>query len=359
MKEIGILTVHRACNYGALFQAFALYSAIKDKAEVKIIDYLAKSTEERYNPFRIDRGKSKPVATIKMILNFYSCVKRKKLFGDFIKKYIETTESLSYDKLHLLDDRFDLFISGSDQIWNYVITQNDAAFFLNFVTDQNKKYSYAASFGNTIIPNEIADIYRYHLNDYGKISVREKSAQLLVKKLIDRDCVISVDPVFLINKDKWLSISQKPKIKKKYIIIYEMLESINMINFAKKMAREKNLDLFILEDRIYKYKDIKHIIAPTPEKFLGWLSEAEYVISNSFHGTAFSIIFEKDFFIEVENKFMRNVRSEELLRALGLESRMIDGHKNNNNVINWITVNQRLKEMITSSDEYIEQIVNS
>lgn len=211
-----------------------------------------------------------------------------------MKKYLQDTPPIMSSQLSQLNNQFDLFIAGSDQIWNFAITRGDTAFLLDFVTDPQKKSSYAASFGFDYIDEAAKPVFARLLPQFTHLSVREQSGARLVKQITGKDVPVVLDPTLLLPREHWAAFAaQVPS--KGYVLLYLMNENDKIISFAKNLARQKGLPIRCLSSN--KLKGIP-CVGGTPEEFVGYFQNAACVVTNSFHGLAFSINLHKEFFVD-------------------------------------------------------------
>lgn len=360
--NIGIITFHRARNYGAVLQAYALMTYINknfDDVKAEIIDYRCKYIEDFYKPIIRKNG---PKNFIIDVLSKNRIVKRNNCFQEFVDNFLNVTSSC--DETNVQNLRLDRYIAGSDMIWHWHTTEDgeyfDDAYFLNFVADDSKKFSYAASFGTEDLPEKYLEHYRKVLSGFNAISVREKSGVDLIKNLTGKDAKCNIDPTLLFEGDEWRKIAVKPS-ERKYVLLYEVGEiSQELRNAADRIAAQKGCKVITLfsEFRPLQYVRTKNgIFGFSPREFLGWIDNAEYVLTNSFHGTAFSIIFHKQFLSEI-NTWSKNNRSLELMKTVGLESRALEGSDLKiDNIIDWNEVGARLNKERDKSYKVIENIV--
>ncbi len=324
-KRTGILTLSSAQNYGAVLQSFSLMQFLQENyGQTEIIDYTPQFIIGRYNLINIDRSSiyNRVISTIKGIIKlpiplltrirFYNF--RKKYCSYSVKKYVSTIN----------EDIYDQYIVGSDQVFNLTLTGNEKTFFLPFVNDSTKKATYAASLGLDNVTQEQCDIYRKGLKDFSHISVREINGANIVRELLPGKTVNSnIDPVFLHGMDFWKEIAYDyKKNKEKYVLIYTL--SNKAIHKSLKIIKERfsGYKTVYITDSISKPGP--HVInrrGVGPRQFLGLIRDAEYVITNSFHGSAFSIIFEKQFYVIPFEK--TSTRMVNLLNLLGLEKRLV------------------------------------
>lgn len=352
MKKVGIVTFHRALNYGAVLQSYALQKTITSLgADCEIVDYICPKITLDYKPFRLYKNN--------LIKSFAkSCVmcrrraKRRDAFKPFFNNYlVKSKVQYTPENIDTLKNDYDLFVSGSDQVWSPRCVGFDPAYFLTFAND-NQKYSYAASFAVPTLPQEQIEEYKKRLSGFQKFSVREASGEKLVKELTGREAVTHLDPTLLISAEAWGKIAVA-KIKKPYILVFTANPQVSLLDFAQKLSKEKNMPIYYINDAPHVKKNgINYVVAPSVEEFVGYFKGAEYVITNSFHGTAFSVIFNRNLFVEFKNKSGRNIRSEGLLKMLGINREIVDGNCDETK-IDWSDVNLKIKEQSKSSLEYL------
>lgn len=330
--KIGTLTYHRAVNYGAVLQTYALQKVLdKLNIESEVIDYRAPYIEWIYKPFCMRNVKNLG-DVLKIIEGAPIKYKKKKQFYKFINKHIKLSKEIyTVENIKKANDVYDAFLTGSDQVFNLDCSNNDKNYFLDFVSDIKKKNSYAASFGFDNVPNGQENEYKELLATFNNISVREKQGVKIVKDIVDKDAIEVLDPTLLLSKKEWEQIVEESKVKEKgYILIYAMKPSEVLMKSASKLSEMTGLEIVFLKDSLTKEgqnildKNIKYVKHVDPEEFIELFSKAEYVITNSFHGTAFSINFNKKFFMELlDSKMNVNSRLENILDMLDLRNRQI------------------------------------
>lgn len=284
--RVAVITYSNAQNYGAMLQVYALSNYLGKFCNCSVVNYR-----------QFDDSWFKPRKNLKdiilSVIKINEGKKRITRYERFREQYLNLTELLSSsEELERLNDSFDLFITGSDQVWNCDGRVNDD-FFLRFVKKQKRTASYAASFGSDRIPEQVCGKVGRYIKDFDLVSIREKSGAALVEKLTGKKTPVVVDPVFLKSTQDWKALAVNPQIKGPYIFVYSTQKS-DRLNRAVKDYSEKNHIMIISTHAISGVpcivrKDIG------PLEFLGYILNAEYVISTSFHATAFSIIFEKNF----------------------------------------------------------------
>ena len=365
MKKVGILTVHRASNYGAVFQAYGLeQTLIKLGADASLVDYKCQWIENFYNPRYFN--KRDPIKSIgKMILKGKENRIKKGLFQEFTSKYlIKSEKEYSLNEIIYANDDFDTFIAGSDQIWRGQITGNDTTFLLDFVLDNKKKNSYAASFGSDSLPEKYKKTYARMLKEFNNISVREKSGSDIIKDLIGKEASVNVDPVLLLSKEDWGKLAVCSPESEKYILIYTLAIPKNLIFEAQKIAKEKNnMKIIWICDRPAmksKYHGIDFRSFVSPEEFITLYKNASYVMTNTFHGAVFSVIFEKQFITENSYEGWKNGRGENLLSLLSIPERDLSQGVSQviDKPVDYKHVEEIIKYERQKSNEYLRGIIS-
>lgn len=321
--NLGIITFHRALNYGAVLQAYALQRFLTEiEIDSRIIDYRCQEIEYFYKPI-----KANPIKNTKMFIKeccfcMYNKAKRKK-FISFLNRNLLLTPKIDTEVgLLNLNPLFDCFITGSDQVWNNRWTGMDGAFFLDFA-ENKKKNSYAASFGFSSVPQEYEERYKKYLSDFNFLSVRESDGVEIVKKLTGKNAVESIDPTCLISKEEWIRVAKLPK-EKDYVLLYLLEQSSYLESIAKELALRKGIKVITITDGFKRKKDIKKYGFLGPDEFVGLFHNASYVVTNSFHGLMFSVIFRKEFYIAYQQySGAPNSRLKNFLTNYQLEGRVL------------------------------------
>ena len=326
MKKCGIITYHFANNYGAILQCFALKSALECLGyECDILNYISDKQLDNNSLYRKKQGIRGIVKNICLLPFFRGRSDREHRFEKFRFKYLKCNNRLNNINMlqsFINSQEYDVIISGSDQVWNPNVYDFDKAFFFPFKANA-KKVGYGISLGNAS-ETQLFE-YKTWINDFDVITVREKSSIKRIKEVSNRNNIIEViDPLFLINPDKWKDLT-KPVITKPYLLCYFVrTEDIGLkIKKAKKIATLRGLDFKVVNLRITKYNLFRNIIYNAgPLEFLNLLRNAEYVYTDSFHGTAFSLIFEKNFTTVDSNQEKIDNRKRNLLSKFDLDYRV-------------------------------------
>lgn len=358
--KVGILTFHRANNLGAVLQAYALQKHIENQGlDCELIDYypnnaipgkLASLRELAHKAKYMMRGETGR-----------SELRREKLFSDFRSRYFMLSKAHYYgdQEIEANPPQYDLYISGSDQILNTTLTGKSRAYYLSFV-ENGKKVSYASSFGRESISEDEKELIGRELASFDCISARESTGVNIIKEFCGRDAELVLDPVFLLDKLAWGSIANKNlKKPEKYIFVYSMENSESLEQAVEALKKESDLPVLVVRGggnpgRISG----KEISSCGPLEFLGYIKDAEYVVTNSFHGSAFSIIMGKNFYCVAHSS--RNTRLENLLELIGTKNKQIVncGCSLTDSLIIGNEVNQILKSSINKSKAYINTVIN-
>lgn len=372
--KIGIITFHRAYNYGAVLQAYALFTKIESMGlECEIIDFWPETFKNLYymqQPFRITHP------PIKTWLNHFKVRKvlseRNQNFEKFIEEILKTSNESYISYYDILNAKldYDSYITGSDQVWNDTCAKFDKTFFLQFPQAKAKnRYAYAASFGFEEIPEGLENEYKKRLEGYRRYSVREKSGARILENLLSIKPDVNCDPTILLSAEEWLKIARETKCKyEKYIFIYYVTKTQNLQKMANDLAKKTGYKVIIVPCNMNidvlsgKYdKSNMALVNPciSPQEFLMLLKNAEYVLTNSFHGTVFSVLFHKKFLSQINlDNGKKNNRIKELLETIGLENKAILDIERIDDRVDWDSVDEKILEMRKNSEKYLQLIVN-
>ncbi len=359
---IGIMTFHRADNYGAVLQAYALQEAIIAQSNdlCEIIDYQCDIIEKRYALFPHLSGTAKQkIKQIGAFLYFFGrrC-KAKQVYKKFRRKYLLVSQK-KYNKFDIeqANNIYQTVITGSDQVWNLMLTKNDDAYFLSWV--KGKRCAYAASFGFAVIPERYQyDKWDEVVNSYKILSVRELS--IPVRENNSKKMINVLDPTLLWRQDFWDKIRSHKYDSQggKYILLYIIASGRSACEYAQKLSKEKGLPVYYINQSTHKEKGFKNLYNVSVEDFIDLIANADTVITTSYHGLCFSVLYQRNFKIgmaTVKDNF--NIRIETLLGHLGLriEDTEIGGQMP---ILDWDIINMRLEEKREQSKKILEKIIN-
>jgi hypothetical protein len=326
MAKVGILTFQRTNNYGASLQAYALRKSISELGYIcEVIDY---GKLGQIKKFDLSLAGFKPfVASVLIyLLNFINKSIRQKRFKSFRISYIKMSKNYYSTKTLLRNslDEYEIFCTGSDQVWNFNLTNSDLSYLLDFVQKPKKKFSYAASFGIAEIPDNLRKIYSDLILDMDHVSVRETYGQKLIRGLGRFESVVVLDPVFLITRDQWIKISRPYKNNEPYILCYIIMDDPpGLIEFCQHLSKITGFKIIRIQNPVlrpdFRFKTCK---TAGPLEFIGLIKNASLVVTNSFHGMAMSIIFEKPFYTFLHGN-ERDIRTLEIADSFKLMDRIV------------------------------------
>lgn len=380
MKKTGIVSCYFKNNYGSLLQAYATQ---------KILDDFEISNETINIDGNIDfkNGKIKYYAS--QLFNFtfikskFGMIKlkidkkvnktlgknitiRNNKFEEFRKNYKLSKPFKTYNELNKNCTEYENILLGSDQLWLPVNVVADY-YTLSWVPDDINKISFATSFGVSSIPDKYKKLYQKFLNRINYLSTREESGRKLIKDLTGRESNVVCDPTILFNKEEWMVIQKKePIIKYKYILCYFLGNNIEYRKFAERLKEKTGYKIVSLNhcDEYVKYSDIFADDTPYdigPSEFLNLIRNAEYVCTDSFHGTVFSLINNVKFFVfrryNKKSKVSTNSRLDSLLEKVNLRERLLNGNEDIESVlrmnINFEEVDEKLEKFRDDSKEFL------
>lgn len=360
MKNIGIVTFHKSPNYGAVLQSFALETFLNDVGyDARVINFKKTVVPKKRNSL-----KTKIKLFVRNILYFdrfigykKRCLKIKKFRNRHFKF---TKEKYTINNLEPLNEQFDYFVTGSDQVFNLSFKYTDY-YLLNFVSNSKKKISYAASFGYSKVPECYLDESKKLLTTFNKISVRETSGVEIVKKQLNRnECELVLDPTFLLSKEEWRKFENKKLKYENFVLYYAVANQTTLLQKAIKYAKNNNLLLVVLNNATeIKVPGAVNFYSAGIEDFLALYENARAVFTTSFHGLAFAINFNKDFYFELnKSKANANDRLITLIKHFDLSDRNIDNFTNVVKPIEWGKVNKKLETLKTHSKNFLINALN-
>lgn len=324
--KVGVVTFHNAHNYGASLQAWALQRVLKNLGtEPGIIHYHPESIDRLYVPPKQNTLKKK----LKYILKekyrnrvkdqVYKYHKYNKFIRDNFNLIGDFTE---YDELKNAKLNLDAYITGSDQVWNSDHTNGfDPAYMLDFAEEGKLKISYAASVGREYILPQYRDQFRESLKSYTSISVREASAKPAITALTDKPVSVVLDPTLLLDRKDYEDLKVPGKIKERYILVYMMEANKDLVRFANKLSVATGIPIIQRKPLGIFRNELASYYTDEAGEFLGEIENAEYVLTNSFHATVFSLIYEKPFISMLHTS--TGARTRDLLKTVGLESHIL------------------------------------
>lgn len=360
--NIGIVTFHEAANYGAALQAYALQETVRSLGASPSFISLAEpaSQEVQGSPQLLARLRNYPRLREERAKMKEYRDRRNSLFANF-RQNLSIVAAGSVNERSRLNTIYDAFIVGSDQVWNHEIIGNNSAYFLDFA-DKEKRFAYAASFGVNALPEKLHPWYAVHLRDFTGLSVREASGQLLIRQLIGSEARLCLDPVFLLGKTDWEKLAARSahftlENENQHIFLYLVNLDTQLIRLAQNLALQSNMGIKVVTASLQGPLGAEAWCSTGVTDFVEHIRQASVVITDSFHGLAFALIFAKDFY--VSGKVLdspRGNRLSHLLAMIGLINRTCDNAPCC--AIDWPRVHERLAVEQLSSLRYLRAIIN-
>ena len=341
MKKIENITIHRNCNYGSVLQTYATQVTFEELGfECETIDFIRELDTKRGALKRLKK-KSKKLASNPILLAgakavmLVSYLKKEKTFNAFLNNHVNLSKKVYHSNQELKDNipNADAYCTGSDQIWNSFWNEGvEPAYYLDFVPDNAFCFSYASSIGQKIEKSE-KNIIAKMLQKYKYISVRESQSITSLNELGIRDVVQVLDPTLYRSCDLWKRLASNKFSKRRYVVTYNLHHDKKLDAFASKLAKEKNL---------------------------GLIRDAEYVIADSFHATAFSIQFHKKFISFYPEKASMRIR--DVLKKLDIPQRGTEGNPKIENIeadIDYNMVDNLLNKYRKQDEKYLVTVANA
>lgn len=373
-KKVGLLTYNSVSNYGALFQAHALQIILKKKSYLpEFIDYWPEYRIPKYIrlPSKKQRSRGRRSYSLNVGYSIYSSLlnliqnhKRLIYFKDYHKKFLKTAPHKynTYDELKADCPDYELYIVGSDQLWkpreHYGL---DPAYFLSFVKKRDCKLAYAVSLGSDSLQGNYAKEFENLIQNVDIISVREESSVPFVERAAKKEVVSVLDPTLLLDADEWESYALAPhRHYDKFLLVYNLSGNTGLRKLAHIIAEKNNLTVVTVNSRglgfLFPFMNVVR-----PEEWLWFFRNAEYVITDSFHGTVFSILNKKKFYTIQPRE--RSSRVEDLFKKLNINSRLYntwsDVDVNSENTLDYNAVFARLNELRRDSMSYLDNAISS
>lgn len=358
--KIGIITCGLESNYGACLQACATQYAVNNLGHEAFLMNYSFMGDKPYRLFSQPTVKSK----ISGIL-FYRL--RKALwysFDSFRKKYMRYSPYKLYTCKDFDSARkdYDVFLIGSDQVWNPELGIDNKITLLSFYQGNSpRKISYASSFGISELPDIHKTLYSDSLNDFECISVREESGKKIINDLLDKECSVVADPVMLLTSHEWEKFVDNSRLPQKpYVFIYDMRHSKDVQSCALKIASDLGCDVYVISSVHIFRKGIKNIYGASPAQYLSLIKNAKYVVTDSFHGTVFSILFNKDFYSFCSKAGMKiGGRLTNILKKMDLSDRLCTEFNSSIEAshIDYSEVNKKIDSFRKESLTYLREAI--
>lgn len=362
MKK-GILTFHKVYNYGAVLQAYCMQEIVNTlSGDAEIIDFSMPKQKDFTSLYSTRNGLKRFVKTILLIPFHQKRFRRIKKFDQFISKLPLSTDAYrSADELKKTNDIYDIFIVGSDQIWNVSKkAEFSDAYFLSFAKRDKKKISYAASIGTAGVDDLVT--YKKLLKNFDKISCREENGSKVIEEITGNQVPTVLDPTLLVERSVLDGLAAE--YKDTYILYYSLDgfdKRKNNMDILKALSEKYGLKIKYITPEWPIHADGEDVMDAGIEDFLGLIKNAVLVCTNSFHGTALSIKMNTPFFV-LESRDSKDERKRSLLKQLDLMDRIISSSDEinvlNSYTIDFEMVNKKLDVLRAKSENYLKNALN-
>lgn len=347
MKKTGILTFHFADNFGAVLQSYALYKTIQDMniCEAEIIDFIpaAFQYEQRWcNSYE------------KKL--FY---KKRESFNSFLSQNCKLSDRCN----SLRNTTYDLYCVGSDQVWNTEGVFVD--YFLSNIPDEKKRISFASSVAlSNNSPYLRKDLFEKYISKFDYISVREEESVEFIKRATKKDCRRVCDPTVLLDSKNYENLFEETHVKNKYILFFWLLNDSNVyagIEFVNRLSRKCGIPIIHSLYGNYQNYIVNNygtMFFSSPGQFLKYIKDAEYVVTNSYHASLFSLMFEKKIYIFLVNKM--RTRFETLSNLYEMDDCIIDNYLLNgieDSQINYKKINVQMEKEKNKGRSYLKESI--
>lgn len=375
--SVGILTYHNVLNFGAVLQAFALQRTVQSFGHTcTIVDFASPVHGTSYNLFdwrpnhftSTRRLYSSARRNYRVMANLRSHLLVRERFAKFRSYHLVMTSNTYHSAIEVAEKSpaFDAYVVGSDQVWepSGLDRGSGSVYFLEFVS-AGRRVAYAPSFGLAEMPSEFRDRIATLISRFDFLSAREDSGCRIIQELTGRKAAHVLDPSMLLPAADYERVAVTPPHAGHFVLLYPMLSSEGLKIAARSAAKSLKLPLVAIvpiyyDPREYAFAD--HVVFDAgPSEFLGWMSKAAFVCTNSFHGLAFSLVFRKPFLTVPYHIESYNLRPQSLLSALGLLDRQMDSIREfipDDPLlapVDYTAVESRLESAIVTSINYLKQ----
>ena len=379
MKTVGIATIHGICNFGSLLQSYATQKVVNKlgyKAEIINYKYPNEyhlseiATKSPYATSTLPFFTRLRIALYSRAMARYDIQKKETLFKIERKKMLQqSNEYLNQTSIRVNPPKYDIYLTGSDQVWNPRYMYDDTTYLLDFVHNV-PKVAYSASFGTTTIDDRVKNIYRPLLKEYNAISLREQSGVEMIKEICGKEAQCTCDPTLLLTGEEWSEVfNDEPIVKGDYILCYILTYTADPYPYAAKFIKHIqehiNKKVVILDESGRYWLDFRYMSFRNygPREIINLFQHASFIISSSFHGAAFSVNFKKNFY-SLFPKGIKDERQESFLRIIGAENRFIrvgDPFPNpaDFEIQNWDIITTRLNSYRQKSINYLSKALSN
>lgn len=326
--KIGIITMHRVLNCGSALQAYALQRALSEMGhESEIIDYKYEDKSASHTPLK------RLVDLLREILFGFPVARLKRKFKDFYRKnLVLSPQAYDRESIAKYPPRYDIYMAGSDQVWNPRFIGDDMNFLLAFTAPEARRISYASSIATGTIDGDTKERYARYLSRFDAISVRERSGAALVKELSGKEATVCCDPTLLLGRESWDALAAQSRYTagEKFILVYALSYMFDpfpeIYGIVDTVQRKLGMKVVFLQGRA---KDVfrpgsKLIKSAGPADFAFLFREAGFVITTSFHGATFALINDKPLIGVVDKRSQTDSRIQSLLESVSAADAIYD-----------------------------------
>lgn len=331
-RKVGVITLHNSPNYGSCLQTYATQVVLtRVGANAEIIDYYRKDAIPENEVDRALNGqlvKKMPIFKVPGVKQIAKIpvsrmvARRRAPLDEFRHSRLALTERPYYsaEELDANPPVADIYCTGSDQVWNSIWNNGfDRAFYLSFAPEGKRKIAYAASIGKAKLDDWEAEPMRKALSSYSCISVREQEAADLLESIGVHGAVPVIDPTLMLNRDDWEEIADGWVSPEPYILVYQLNRNAEFDSYVQKVAKKTGLKVMRIAYGVHEKRSGENaVVCPSVGRFLSLFLGAEIVITDSFHGTAYSVNLGKKFVTVSPGRFCGRIAN--LLQMTGLEN---------------------------------------
>lgn len=366
-KTVGVVTMHRVINYGSFLQAYATQKTIEKLGHTcEIVDYVFPNEWHYENGLRKPIGIKPFISRIIYPLGLTKGHRKTKRIYSAIDKYLNLSRKYNHPKsIHFDPPKYDVYVTGSDQTWNPKHTVGDDVFLLAFAPDNKVKLSFSASLAGKSIGTEYLPIFKEHFPKYKCIAIRDSNGNEAVEKIIGRHAEVTLDPTLMLNKNEWTEFGRNKEKKfedENYIVFYLITHSFDsrpyIYELLRSLQKKTGYHVYTFSD-IPKQYGIKNDVCAdlSVEHFIQLYQKASYVVTSSFHGTAFAANFGIPMYSVVKSMGFYDDRQSSLLMKLGITNCLVPIGKRFEEIQPQYDVEKeqsKLEELRLSSQIYLE-----
>lgn len=321
--NVGILTFHASHNYGAMLQTYALKKSVNGLGhDASVINFYSQAVEGHNQKFKLNSNLRQLIKNGLFMLHAREWKRRYRRYEEFKESNFNLTQRF-YSSQELRDNppAFDAYITGSDQVWN-AEQRFDPVWLLDFVRE-GRKIAYAPSFGASFVAEKSIPVFQRYLPAFDALSCRETQGVKMLKDMTGLQAEHVLDPTLLLTKSDWEKVGGDPYTQKPYLLVYCLEESPAFMQLVLLVAERTGLDVVVIGgSMVNRFRGVRRVVRDAgPAEYVGLFRNATMVCTNSFHGTAFSLLFEKPFFSVPHTT--RNSRIASLLSIAGLGARQL------------------------------------